>query len=102
MQNQSNRLDAVITVDEVDSNGRLGRPLPVATARPVAFSVKEKTWYGFAIRHADVEIIEAGSSAFVSIEFLDSVGATSALPRGCPILFGDGVISRGTLVLRDQ
>ncbi|RDY67199.1 hypothetical protein [Lysobacter soli] len=91
---------AVISLQRIDSYGRPGRLLPVATTRPAA-RAESGVWYGFAIA-ADLDTIGVGESVGVHVSFLDEEGARQAFESGTPIPFGDGVILRGTLVLTPQ
>ncbi|WP_396615651.1 hypothetical protein ACHZ97_15590 [Lysobacter soli] len=91
---------AVISLHCVDSYGRPGRLLPIATTRPAA-RAESGVWYGFAIA-AELDTIGVGQSVSVRVAFLDEEGARQAFESETPIPFGDGVILRGTLMLTSQ
>lgn len=88
----------VLTLDQVDSEGREGRPIHVQSERLMALSLRVKsTWFGFILKGVDTSIINPGQSVHVDAVFLDDVGAREAFPLNTSILFGDGVSSRGVL-----
>lgn len=95
-----NQFDAVIHLDTIDSSGALCGEINFSHARLMALSVREKDlWYGFVITESRVDILNPGGSAVVTIAFLNELGAGSVFPLNASILFGDGVNSRGYVVL---
>lgn len=96
----SSQFNALLRLDEVDSSGRATLPIEVVSARLMALSLKSKgMWFGFVIKDAETAVISPGSSVFAKIVFLDGPGAREAFRPSSSVLFGDGVDSRGTLVL---
>lgn len=93
---------ADLTLDLFDSNGKPSSPIIVASSRMMALSLKAGgMWFGFVVREARDARITPGSTARVKLAFLDPEGARNALPNNASILFGDGVVSRGVLTLRE-
>ena len=88
-------------LDEVDSGGGIARPIIVAEARLMALSLKMKNvWYGFVVTYVEKAIIIPGDIVDVRVTFLNDIGARDAFPQRASILIGDGVCSRGVIVLK--
>lgn len=95
-----NQFDAVIHLDTVDSSGALCGVVNFSHARLMALSVREKDlWYGFVVTESKVDTLNPGESAVVTIAFLNELGASSVFPLNASILFGDGINSKGFIVL---
>lgn len=98
-----NQFDAVIHLDAVDSSGALCGSINFSHARLMALSVREKDlWYGFVITESRADTLNPNESAVVTIAFFNELGARSVFPLNASILFGDGINSRGFIVLTDH
>ena len=94
---------ADLTLDQFDSDGRACSSIVISKRRLMALSLKKNsTWYGFVIREADRDEIFPNSMASVEIDFLDTNGASAAFSNGASILFGNGIVSFGFMILKEQ
>lgn len=93
---------ADLTLDLFDSDGKPSKPIIVASSRMMALSLKAGgVWCGFVVCEAADARIVPGCTARVKLAFLDADSARSTLPSNASILFGDGVVSLGVLLLRE-
>ncbi|UOV05977.1 hypothetical protein MUU75_04595 [Pseudoxanthomonas mexicana] len=89
----------ILRLDDVESDGKQGRPISVGSDRLMALSVQaEPLWFGFVVAGEGQKIMPGGEQ-HVGIAFLDEQGARKSFPLHVSILFGNGICSRGTLVL---
>lgn len=101
--NFHSEMKAELTLDAVDSCGREGRPIEVGNSRLMAQVLHpESIWYGFVVTAADEKDLLPGGTWTVKVAFLDDPGARQAIPRRASVLFGDGVCSRGVLIIGDE
>jgi len=97
---EDSAMDAMLRLDEVQSNGKKGRPVDPTHARLMALSAESAgKWYGFVIEHTDHQVITPGSTVNAKVAFLDHEGAAQVFVPGSSFLFGDGVSSRGTMMI---
>lgn len=89
---------AVLRLDATDSLGAPTVPIQVFPARLMALSLQPKPlWFGFVVTESPR--ITPGTVTRVPITFLDEEGARKVFHAGSSILFGDGVRTRGVLVI---
>lgn len=94
---------AELTLDQFDSDGQACSPIVISKRRLMALSLKKNsTWFGFVIREADGDEIFPNSVVSVVLDFLDADGASTAFPDGASILFGNGIVSFGFMLLRGR
>jgi len=106
--NVSGRFLASIHLDEINSSGHKNSVMDVHKVRPMALSIVDKgVWYGFVITKCDEDFISPGESLDIELAFINSDEAESVFNQKTSILFGDGVVTNGVIMLtgvrgRDQ
>lgn len=91
---------ANITFDTADSVGKENTKINLSTIRPMAFSLKNNgLWYGFVITRFDADHLTPGEKSQIEMTFLNSHEAELAFPLNSSILFGDGEVSKGVIIL---
>lgn len=90
---------AVLRLDVTDSSGASTAPIEVFPARLMALSLHpQPLWFGFVVTESSSPIT-SGTIARVPIAFLDEESARKMFHPGSSVLFGDGVRTRGVLVI---
>jgi len=90
---------AEIHLDVLDSSGGPVRTVMPKIWRPLAISHLQDLAYGFVINDSTIESILPGETVTCTVSFINHEDAQHVFPRGEPILFGDGVVTRGVLKL---
>jgi hypothetical protein len=93
---------AVLRLDLNDSSGTPTDPIHAFPARLMALSLgPQPLWLGFVVTDEPMSPIGPGMNARVQIAFLDEESARKTFRVGSSILFGDGVITRGVLLIEE-
>lgn len=66
----------------------------------MVFSFKNNgLWFGFVITRCDDDLLAPGSKSLVEMTFINSSDAELVFPLNSSLLFGDGVVSKGVIML---